>query len=199
MALAFGIQFLQAQMTDAEKKLMELRARRAVAKEMTEGGNLLTLEADANTYEIPCSLYDDDQWYTAFNQKRGGEGDPQLANSLLRTCQQQLKDKMAGRVKQIATSYFDQMDIDGNSKAAEHIEGASQMEVEQLLNETQEYCRRQTVPDQAGNITMYMSIRVKKQDILQAMEKGIANDAEARTRFNEKQFREAAFKVFDEK
>lgn len=200
MVLVFGIQFVQAQLTDAEKKLMELRARRAVAKEMTDGGNLLTLEADANTYEVPCTIYDDDQWYTAFNQKEGRPGDPQLRNTLLRSCQQQLKDKLAGRVKQITNTYFDQLDINGKSSEAEHIEGASQMAVDQFINETQEYCSRQSLPDErTGNIIVYMSIRVSKKEVLQTMEKGIQKDAEAKVRFNEQQFREAAFKVFDEK
>lgn len=200
--LVLGIQFAQAQqqLTDAEKKLMELRARRAVAKEMTEGGNLLTLEADANTYEVPCTIYDDAQWYTAFNQKEGRPGDPQLANSLLRSCQQQLKDKLAGRVQQITNTYFDQLDINGKSSEAEHIEGASRMAVDQFVNETQEYCRRQSIPDErTGNVVVYMSIRVSKKEVLQAMENGIQKDAEAKVRFNEQQFREAAFKVFDEK
>ena len=43
-----------------------------------------------------------------------------------------------------------------------------------------------------------MSIRIKKQEILQVMEEGIAKDTEAKVRYNEKQFREAAFKVFEE-
>lgn len=196
MVFACYVQVAIAQ-TDYDKKLAEIRARTAVATAINEV-DLNTIEAQANTLETPCTLYDDDTWYTAFNQKNGRPGDPQLANSLLRTCQQQLKDKLAGKVQQISTAYFDQMDIDGNSSAAEHIEGASQTAVEQAINETQEYCRRQSLPDeQTGNITMYMSIRIKKQDLLQAMENGIANDKEAKVRYNEKQFRDAAFKVFE--
>ncbi len=151
------------------------------------------------TYEKPCTLYDDDQWYTAFNEKIGVEGDPQLANSLLRTCQEQLKSKLAGKVQAITTAYFDQMDIDGKSKAAEHIEGASQLVVEQLINETREYCRKERPAIyEEGKIILYMSIRVKKQELVQEIVGGIKNDAEAKLRFNESKFREAAFKVFDE-
>ena len=196
MVIALGTQVVSAQ-TDLEEELAKLKARDAIATFKNET-DLNSKELKANTAETPCSLYDDDTWYTAFNQKIGRPGDPQLANSLLRTCQQQLKDKLAGKVQAINTSYFDQMDIDGKSNAAEHIEGATQMVVEQAINETQEYCRRQSLPDENGYITMYMSIRVKKQDILQAMERGIANDAEAKVRYNEKKFREAAFKVFEE-
>lgn len=159
----------------------------------------ITNNLNNQAYEKPCTLYDDDQWYTAFNEKIGVEGDPQLANSLLRTCQEQLKDKLAGKVQAITTTYFDQMDIDGNSKAAEHIEGASQMIVDQIINETREYCRRERPSIyEKGKIILYMSIRVKKQELVQEIVDGIQNDAEAKVRFNEKKFREAAFKVFEE-
>lgn len=158
-----------------------------------------TEKLNNTAYEKPCALQDDDNWYTAYNEKLGVEGDPQLANSLLRTCQEQLKDKLAGKVQQITTTYFDQMDLDGNSKAAEHIEGASQMIVDQMINETREYCRKERPSIyEEGKIILYMGIRVKKNDIVNEVVEGIQNDAEAKTRFNEQKFREAAFKVFNE-
>ena len=192
MVCLFGIQFTYAQ-TAADSQNAALQRK----LEMIKGKGMLANAA----YETPCTVYDDDNWYTAFNQKKGKEGDPQLANSLLRTCQEQLKSKLAGRVQQITTAYFDQMDINGKSSEAEHIEGASQMMVDQMVNETREDCRRE-LPDvdaNDGTIIMYMSIRISKQEMLKAMEKGIQKDAEAKVRFNEQQFREAAFKVFDQK
>ena len=91
------------------------------------------------------------------------------------------------------------MDINGASKAAEHIEGASQMAVDQFVNETQEYCRKKTVSyDQDGKILLFMAIRVKKTDVLKAMGNAIKQDSEAKVRYNEQKFREAAFKVFEE-
>lgn len=154
---------------------------------------------DDSSREWPCQIYDDEQWYTAVNRQTGDEGDPKLANSLLRSCQQQLRDKLAGKVQAVTNSYFDQMDIDGDSKVAEHIEGASRTIVDQMINETQEYCRKERPAIyEKGKILLYMSIRVKKQDIVENIVEGIQDDAEARVRFNEKKFREAAFKVFDE-
>ena len=164
-----------------------------------------TQKLDDKAFEKPCTLYDDDQWYTAFNEKIGVEGDPQLANSLLRTCQEQLKDKLAGRVQAITTAYFDQMDTESGSYEREHIEGASQVIVDQMINETHEYCRRERPSIyEKGKIILYMSIRVKKQELVQEIVKGIKdeakaqNNAETKVRFNEQKFREAAFKVFEE-
>lgn len=162
-------------------------------------GKLREMQAlNDGAYESQCTVYDDEQWYTAFNEKLGDEGDPQLANSLLRSCQEQLKDKLAGKVQAITTTYFDQMDTENGSYEREHIEGASQMAVEQFINETQEYCRKKTVSSTNDNkILLFMAIRVKKTDLLQVMENGIESDSEAKVRFNEQKFREAAFKVFE--
>lgn len=149
-------------------------------------------------HEKPCAIYDDEEWYTAFNEKIGVEGDPQLANTLLRTCQEQLRDKLAGKVQQITTAYFDQMDLNGKSIEAEHIVGASQLVVEQMLNDTKEYCRlERPAIYERGKIILYMSIRVRKQELVTEIVDEIKNDAEAKVRFNEKKFRESAFKVFD--
>ena len=175
--------FVDAQ-SPMEEKLAALRGRKAL---------------DEGAFESQCTIYDDEQWYTAFNEKIGVEGDPQLANSLLRSCQEQLKDKLAGKVRAITTTYFDQMDIDGRSKAAEHIEGASQIAIEQFINETQEYCRKKTISyDHDGKIILFMAIRVKKTDVLQVMEDAVKNDSEAKVRFNENKFRDSAFKVFEQ-
>lgn len=183
LVIALSTSFISAQ-TTMEDKLGALRGRKAL---------------NDGAFESECTVYDDEEWYTAFNEKLGVEGDPQLANSLLRSCQQQLKDKLAGKVQAITTTYFDQMDINGASKAAEHIEGASQMAVDQFVNETQEYCRKKTVSyDQDGKILLFMAIRVKKTDVLKAMGNAIKQDSEAKVRYNEQKFREAAFKVFEE-
>ena len=182
MVIALGVLVANAQ-TPMDDRLAALKGRQAL---------------NDGAFESQCTVFDDEQWYTAFNEKLGVEGDPQLANSLLRSCQEQLRDKLAGKVQAITTAYFDQMDINGDSQAAEHIEGASQMAVEQFVNETQEYCRKKTVSyDQQGKIILFMAIRVKKADILQVMEDAVKNDAEAKTRYNEQKFREAAFTVFN--
>lgn len=199
-ALICGVQFVNAQ-TDYEKKMAELQARQQIANFINQT-NLNTEELKATTRENPCAIYDNDEWYTAFGQKEGRRGDSQLANSLLRTLQAQIHDKLAGKIQAITTEYFDQMDTEDGSYAREHIEGASQKTVDQFLAETQEYKRVETMPDEMpGNIILYMSIRVRKQDLAAQMAKGVAKEMaqskESQVRINEAKFRESALKVFD--
>lgn len=200
IALFCGIQTMNAQ-TDYEKKMAELEARKQIANFINQS-NLNTEELKATTRENPCAIYDNEEWYTAFGQKEGRRGDPQLANSLLRTLQGQITDKLAGKIQAITTEYMDQMDTEEGSYAREHIEGASQKTVEQYLAETQEYKRVETLPDEkTGNIILYMSIRVRKQDLAAEMAKGVAKEMaqnkESQVRLNEAKFRESAMNVFN--
>ena len=185
--IACVAQVMYAQ-TPQDSLLAELARRKAI---------------DAGAYETQCTIYDDDQWYTAFNQKLGVEGDPQLANSLLRTCQEQLKDKLAGKVQAITTTYFDQMDIDSKSSEASHIESAGEQIIDQILNDTEEDCREFSKPDDSGYQNIYIGILVRKVQLVEQIIDGLENksnlpaDEKEQLRKNENAFRESAFKVFE--
>ena len=45
---------------------------------------------------------------------------------------------------------------------------------------------------------MYMAIKISKKEVVNRTVNSIKNEEEMRVRFNEKQFRESAFKVFEE-
>lgn len=148
----------------------------------------------------PCYLIDDDEWFTAFNNMTGELGDPKLANALLQYNQEQLYMKLSGRVKQMTSYYFDYMNMSGDRKASNHIEGLCQKEINQVVMETREACREEIIhPYQQGKIVLFMSIKVRKMDLSKAMEDAIKNDAEAKVRFNEQKFRDAYSKAFEDK
>lgn len=180
--------------TDTEKQLKELKARRELAKEKQ---GLLTEELAAESYETPCTLYDDKDWYTAFNQKEGRKGDPKLAEGLFHDCKRFLLQKIGGAYKNVTRDYFDQMDINDKSNAASHIESAGEMVIEKIINDVLEYCRKEVNDADRGNIIVYMSIRVSKKEIVEKIVREVSKDKELGVRFNEEKFRESAFKVFD--
>jgi hypothetical protein len=193
--LLFGLAVSVNAQTDTEKKMKELKERRALAR---EGKGLLTDEREANVGEDPCTMYDDDIWYAAFNQKEGTKGDPQLANTLLRLCQEQLKLKIKGRYQAVVRDYFNQMDIDGQSAVETHIESAGGMIIDAFLDDTREFCRKTSDVDARGNIIMYMSIKISKGDLVEKIAEGLSENKQAKVRFNEEKFRESALKVFQE-
>jgi hypothetical protein len=105
--------------------------------------------------------------------------------------------KIKGRYQAVVRDYFDQMDIDGQSTAATHIESAGDMIINRVLDDTYEYCRKTTNVDDAGNIIMYMAIRTRKAELVEKLVQGISEDKQTKVRFNEEKFRESALKKFD--
>ena len=165
----------KAQQAQEEAAKREQAAKEAAAKAAAEAEQHAKMTAVA---EMPCQAYDDDEWFYATGAKQFEmKKISQTPAVLLRSTQRQLKDKLKNAYKQVNQDYFDQM-----------------------VNETREYCRKQTAyPDAQGLYTMYMSIRVSKKEIVEKVVNKLSKEEELNVRFNENKFRESAFKVFEEK
>jgi hypothetical protein len=119
-----------------------------------------------------------------------------LATACLRAARQNLQQKIKGTLKQVTRDYFDQMDIDEKSTEASHIESASDYIVDQFMNDMYETCRKQTAPDAGGFVTMYIGVKISKKALIDNLCNGLSQDEKLKLRFDEKTFRDDAFKVF---
>ena len=184
-----------AQKAQEDAAAREQAQRDAAAREAAEEKQIAKMEA---TSKLPCELYDDDEWFTAFGSRLMKQPNT-AASALLRSLQRQMREKLTGAYKQVTQDYFDQMDTEEGSYEREHIESAGQMVINQLVNETREFCRdRSKYPNTDGQYTLYMSIRVSKKEVVEKVINTISEDQQLKVRFNEKQFRDSAFKVFEE-
>lgn len=150
--------------------------------------------------EMPCQAYDDADWFYATGVKRFKANQLNLTpTALLRSTRQQLLQKLSGKYQQVIDDYFDQMETEDGEYARQHIESAGRQVIQQLINETYEVCRKQTqFADAEGYYTMYMSIKVSKKEVVEKVVDKLNEEQEMKVRFNEKKFRDSAFKVFEE-
>jgi len=156
------------------------------------------LEDSYKTYQFPCwQIDDDDYYYAGASRRRGFNQQNTLATSTIRAANQQMQQKIKSAFKQVTRDYFDQMDINEDSEEASHIESAGERIIDTYLNDVQEYCREVTRPDAEGKIIMYIGIKVSKKELVDALSKGLSQEQQLRLRFNEKNFREDAWKVFE--
>ncbi len=183
----------EAEAADAKAKAQEAQAKRDAEAELIRQAQMVS--------EMPCQSYDDDDWFYATGVQRFKANQTNLTpTTLLRSTRQQLLQKLAGKYQQVVDDYFDQMETEDGGYARQHIESAGRQVMQQLINETYEVCRRQTqIPDGEGYYTMYMSIKVSKKEIVEKVVDKLGEEQEMKLRFNEKQFRDSAFKVFEEK
>lgn len=154
---------------------------------------------NVEVYDVPCWMADDDEWFYATAQRQFKQSSMNTApTATLRSAQLQMRQKLQSIYRAVLRDYFDQMDTDEGSYANEHIESAGDLIVKTAINETYEVCRKQTRPDDNNNVIMYMTIKVSKKKFADNMVKQLSEDEQLKVRFNEKTFRDSAFKVFEE-
>ena len=179
----------------AEQAQKQREANAAIGEEIAR--KQAAREADAT--EMPCQMYDDDEWFyaTAMRQVKANSINT-AATATLRSAQQQMRQKLSAQYKAVTRDYFDQMDTEEGSYERSHIEGAGDLVVRAMVNDTYEVCRKNTSPDENGNMMMYMTIKASKKKFLDNAVNTLSKDKELEVRFNEQKFRESAFKVFEE-
>lgn len=149
----------------------------------------------------PCQIYDDENWFTATGSMLFREDEEDLIPmALLSSVQQQLYQKLSGKYQAVTSDYFDMMHTESVNYKRQHIERAGLKVVEQMVNETYETCREITdFPNEKGEYTMYMSIKISKKAIEEKIIDEINNEKETQMRLNEEKFRQSFDKVFGEK
>lgn len=156
-------------------------------------------QSNVEVYDVPCWMADDDEWFYATVQRQCKQSSMNTApTATLRSAQMLMRQKLSGVYKAVLRDYFDQMDTDEGNYANQHLESAGDLVIKATINETYEVCRKQTRPDENGNITMYMTIKVSKKKFADDLVKKITEEEQMKVRFNEKKFRDSAFKVFED-
>ena len=159
----------------------------------------ISSQTNVDVYDGPCWMADDDEWFYATVQRQFKQSSINTApTATLRTAQLLMRQKLSSVYRAVLRDYFDQMDIEEGSYANQHIESAGDLVIKATINETYEVCRKQTRPDENGNVTMFMTIKVSKKKFTNDLVQKISDDEQLKVRFNEKTFRDSAFKVFRE-
>lgn len=142
------------------------------------------------TYKLPCWEPDTKEYFTAQVQRVMPLNQVTIqATALLRLAKQQMQQKIAGAYKQVIRDYMDQMDLDDKFTAASHIESAGEMIINQIVNNTEESCREMTRPDASGQVTLYLAIKVSKENLVKEILNNIPEKEKKEVLTNEEEFR----------
>lgn len=194
-------ELIKAQQRNEDAKAQAEQAKKQREANAAVGEEIAKKQAAraAQATEMPCQMYDDDEWFyaTAMRQVKANSINT-AATATLRAAQQQMRQKLSAQYKAVTRDYFDQMDTEEGSYERSHIESAGDLVVRTMINDTYEVCRKNTEPDENGNMIMYMTIKASKKKFLDNTVNELTKDKELEVRFNEKQFRDSAFKVFEE-
>jgi hypothetical protein len=193
---------------EREERAKEEAAAKAKANQEQKAKEEATAKAKAEKLvqkrtvsKNPCQIYDDADWFTATGSMLFKEEEEDLTPmALLSSVQQQLYQKLSGKYQSVTSDYFDMMHTENVNYKRQHIERAGLKVVEQMVNETYETCREITdYPNEKGEYTMYMSIKISKKVVEEKIIEEINNEKETQIRLNEEKFRQSFDKVFNEK
>ena len=194
-------ELIKAKQRNEEAKAQAEQAQKQREANAAVGDEIAKKQAAraAEVTEMPCQMYDDDEWFyaTAMRQVKANSINTAVT-ATLRSAQQQMRQKLSAQYRAVTRDYFDQMDTEEGSYERSHIESAGDLVVRAMINDTYEVCRKNTSPDENGNMMMYMTIKASKKKFLDNAVNQLSKDKELEVRFNEKQFRDSAFKVFEE-
>lgn len=175
--------------------IRDAQAAREAAKAETEAKKAAEkAEQDylnaTQTYKLPCWEPDTKEYFTAQVQRVMPLNQVTMqATALLRLAKQQMQQKIAGAYKQVIRDYMDQMDLDDKFTAASHIESAGEMVINQIVNNTEESCREMTRPDASGQVTLYLAIKVSKENLVKEILNNIPEKEKKEVLTNEEEFR----------
>ena len=184
---------------DAKAKAEAAKAKRE-AEQAKRAEEEKIIKQQTTLVDVPCWLPDDSLWYAATSSRKfTSKNENTVARALLRSCQQQLFDKLKKEVKEVIDDYADQMDTEEISYEREHIESKALSVIRLMVNETNENCRKKSLyKDEDGLYTMYMSIKISKQLIVDKVTKSLIADEEIKVRDNEEKMRHSFEKVFND-
>jgi len=193
-------QSVRKQTRDAKKKAkLEAIRQQNMIDSIKRAKEIEALKSQDYVSDMPCTMYDDDEWFYATGVRQFKQSSINTApTATLRSTQLQMRQKLQSVYRAVLRDYFDQMNTDAGSYANEHLESAGDLVIKSVINETYEVCRKQSPVDEKGNIRMYMAIKVSKKQFIKELVQQISKDKELEVRFNEKQFRDSAFKVFEQ-
>lgn len=149
-------------------------------------------------YELPCAMYDDDEFFAATGTAHGSRNRIDvLQQAALANAQGLCRQKIQHAYKGMVSNYMNYMGMNDDSSAAGKIEAAGDQIIQAIINDTQARCIKTSSVDEKGNVTMYVGVKISKEQLADKVADRLSKDQELKLRFDEEQFRKKMNEEFD--
>jgi hypothetical protein len=152
---------------------------------------------------MPCQEFDTDDYFAAAGIASGSKNRMDvLQTAALTNAQNVIRQKMQHAYKGMIADYSTYIGNNGGADTDAKVERAGSQIIDAMINETRATCGPKfSGVDDKGNVICYLSIRINKKQVAEAIADNVSKDEELRIRFNEEQFRkkmDEEFKKFKE-
>ena len=158
-------------------------------------------------YELPCNVFDDDDWFAATGIANGPRTRMDVIQlSALTNAQSIIRRKMQHAYQGIVSDYGNYIGNNSGTDADVHIESAGDQIIDAVIKDSRAVCGPKfSAPDAKGQVNCFVAIKISKKEIAgklaDKVEDLVSKDEEMRIRFNESNFRDKMndkFKAFKE-
>ena len=144
-------------------------------KQVVQSERRYTNPFEGGAFDVPCAVYDDDEYFAATGFARGSFArQGELQRLALSNGQEMVAQKIRHAVQGQITSYFESTgsneatDIDANT------ESKIVSDIMTIVNNTSHCCLKFSGVDEKGNTTCYIGIKVEKQVIADAVTENLS-------------------------
>ncbi len=142
------------------------------------------------TYEMPAAEYDTDESFGATGIASGPKMRMDvLQSAALSNAQGLVRQKMQHAYKGAIDDYMSYMGNNVGSDAVNKMERGGTQIMDLIVNDTKATKVVFSSPDDKGNVTCFVGIRVDKKKIAETITNYISEDEELKIRFKEEEFR----------
>lgn len=156
-----------------------------------------------DVFEVPAAEHDTDEYFGATGIAYGDRAKmDEIQLNALRNAQNMIRQKMKHSYKGLITDYASTMSLKKGNDIQSKAERGGEQIIDAIVNDTQASSGPFfSSPDEKGNVTCYIGIRISKKEMADKITDTLAEDEELKLMFKEDEFRkrmDESFKKYKE-
>lgn len=156
-----------------------------------------------DVFEVPAAEHDTEEYFGATGIAYGDRTQmDEIQLNALRNAQNMIRQKMKHSYKGLITDYANTLSLKSGNAIQSKAERGGEQIIDAIVNDTQASSGPFfSSPDDKGNVTCYIGIRISKKEMSAKIADSLAEDEELKLMFKEDQFRKRmddAFKKYKE-
>ena len=140
------------------------------SKQAAQSGKKYTNPFEAGVFELPCAVYDDENYFAATGIASGpATQKDRLVLDALTNAQSQVQMKMEHAVMGEVKSYYESIGSNEGTDIDDRTENGIKRAIMGVVNNTSYCCLKFSGVDEKGNVECYLGIKISKNEISEAV------------------------------
>lgn len=159
-------------------------------KQVVQSEKKYTNPFESGAYELPCAVYDDDEYFAATGMAAGPATQKGILQmTALKNGQDMIAMKMQHAVEGEIMGFFESIGSNEGTDVDTQTLGGINNIIMGIVNETSHCCLKFSGVDAKGNVECYIGIKIPKEDIANAVADNLSQNKKEDIRNRAEEFR----------